>query len=72
MLQMLKHLNMKHNSRKNTRKTRTTVTAAQNPDGTQLPEPPQPAVPALNAEVTILLKYLSNVWRFHDLPSMNC
>ena len=41
----------------------------QSPDGTQ---PPQPAVPALNAEVTLLLKYLSNIWRFLDLPLTNC
>ena len=29
-------------------------------------------VPNLNAEVTIPLKYLSNFWRFLDLPLINC
>ena len=28
----------------------------------------QPAVPTLNLEVTIPLKYLSNFWKFLDLP----
>ena len=32
----------------------------------------QPAVPTLNFEVTIPLKYLSNVWIFLDLPLINC
>ena len=32
----------------------------------------QPAVPTLNVEVTIPLKYLSNFWRFLDLPLINC
>ena len=47
----------------------------QNPDGTQPPQPPQPQqlpVSALNVEVTIPLKYLSNFWRSLDLPSINC
>ena len=30
------------------------------------------AVPTLNVEVTIPLKYLSNFWRFLDLPLTNC
>ena len=34
--------------------------------------PPKPNVPTLNVEITILLKYLSNFWRFLDLPSINC
>ena len=34
--------------------------------------PAQPAVPNLNVEVTIPLKYLSNFWRFFDLPLINC
>ena len=29
---------------------------------------PQPGVPTLNVKVTIPLKYLSNFWRFLDLP----
>ena len=29
-------------------------------------------VPTLNAEVTIPLKYLSNFWRYLDLPLTNC
>ena len=32
----------------------------------------RPAVSALNLEVTIPVKYLSNVWRFLDLPLINC
>ena len=32
----------------------------------------QPPVPALNVEVTIPLKYLSNLQRFLDLPLINC
>ena len=35
-------------------------------DGNQPPQPPQPPMTALNAEVTIPLKYLSNFWRFLD------
>ena len=40
-------------------------------------QPPQPAAlhvqpRTLNVEVTIPLKYLSNFWRFLDLPLMNC
>ena len=33
---------------------------------------PQPPEPALNVEVTIPLKYLSNFWRSLDLPLINC
>ena len=44
----------------------------QNPDGTQTQWPPQPAVPTLNVEVNILLKYRSNFWRFVDLTLINC
>ena len=32
---------------------------------------PQPNVSALNVEVTIPLKYFSNLWRFLDLPLRN-
>ena len=32
----------------------------------------RPAVPTLNVEVTVPLKYLSNIWRFLDLPLINC
>ena len=42
---------------------------SQNPDEIQ---PPQPAVPSLNVEATIPLKYLSNFWRFLDLLLINC
>ena len=31
----------------------------------------QPAVPKSNVEVTVPLKYLSNCWRFLDLPLIN-
>ena len=41
-------------------------------DECQPPRPPQPPLPALNAEVTIPLNYLSNLWRFSDLPLKNC
>ena len=44
-------------------------------DGSQLPRPPRTPrlpVPALNVEVTIPLKYLSNFWRFLDLKLINC
>ena len=34
--------------------------------------PPQPAVPTLNVEVALPLKYLSNFWRLPDLPVINC
>ena len=40
-------------------------------DGNQPPRPEQPPVPALNVEATIPLKYLSNFWRFLDLPLTN-
>ena len=43
-----------------------------NPDGTQPPQPQQPTVPTLNVEATIPFKYLSNFWRFFDLPPINC
>ena len=45
---------------------------AQNPHGTQPPQPPQPELPTLNVEATIPLKYLSNFWRFFDLPLIKC
>ena len=32
----------------------------------------QPPVLTLSVEVTIPLKYLSNFWRFLDLPLINC
>ena len=46
-----------------------------NSDGSQPPKPEQPAqapVPALNVEVVIPLKDLSNFWRFLDLRVINC
>ena len=70
MLQIVNHLIIKKNSRENTTKTRTTTEPPQplpNPDGFQPPRPerpPQSPLPALNAEVTIPLKYLSNFWKF--------
>ena len=44
---------------------------SQNPDGTQPSWKPRLPVPALDAEVTIPLKNLSNFWRFLDLPKIN-
>ena len=41
-------------------------------DGNQPPQPPQPPVPSLKVEVTLSLKYLSNFWRFLNLPLINC
>ena len=38
-------------------------------DASQLLQPP---VSNVNAEVTILLKYLYNFWRSHDLPLIYC
>ena len=32
----------------------------------------RPPVPTLNVEVAIPLKYLSNFWRFLDMPLINC
>ena len=43
-----------------------------NPDGSQPPQPSQPAVPTLNVEITITLKYLCNLWRFFHLSLINC
>ena len=60
MLQMVNHLNIKQNSRKNTRKSSTTSGDAD--------RPLQATVPTLNIEVTIPLKYLSTFSRFLDLP----
>ena len=37
-------------------------------DGNQPSQPEQPPIPALNFEVTIPLRSLSNFWRFLDLP----
>ena len=56
----------KKNIRKNTRKTK----KIGNEEDTD--QPPQPAVPVLNVEVTILLKHLRDFWRFPDLPLTNC
>ena len=45
------------------------------PDGnqpTRPSRPPRPAVSALNVAVTFPPKYLSNLWRFLDLPLINC
>ena len=33
--------------------------------------PPQPAVSNSNIEVTIVLKYLSNFWRFRNITLIN-
>ena len=44
----------------------------QNPDEPQPQRPPRPPVSALNVEITIPLKHLSNFWRFLDLPVINC
>ena len=35
-------------------------------------QPPQPAVPTLNVEVLISLKYFITFWRFLDLLLVNC
>ena len=35
-------------------------------------QPPKPPVPALNAEVTISLKYLRNFWRSFEMSLINC
>ena len=35
-------------------------------------QPPKPPVPALNAEVTISLKYLRNFWRSLEMSLINC
>ena len=43
-----------------------------NLDGSQPEQPPQLAAPTLNVDITIPLKYLSNSWRFIDLPLINC
>ena len=32
----------------------------------------RPAVPTLNVEVTIPVKYLNKVWRFLDIPLIKC
>ena len=44
----------------------------ENPNGSQPPQPVQLPILPLNTEVTIPLKYLSNFWRFLDLPLINC
>ena len=43
-----------------------------NPHGSQPERPPQLAVPTVNVEITIPLKYLTNSWRLIDLPLINC
>ena len=40
-------------------------------DGSQPSQPPRPPVPPLKTEVVIPLKYLSNFWRYLDLPRIN-
>ena len=43
-----------------------------NLDEFQPPRSALPAIPPLNTEVTIPLKYLSNAWRSLNLPLINC
>ena len=65
MLHMVNHLNIKQKQQEKHQKE----------DGSQPSQPEQPAqppVPTLNVEVTTPLKYLSDFWRFLDLPLINC
>ena len=61
MLQILNHLNIKQKK----------VGKRQERPGNK-GNPNWPAVPALNVEVTIPLKYLSSIWTFLNLPLINC
>ena len=57
-------------------KTKIVVKTPERPTWTGNPgdvnQPPQPAVPTLNVEVPISLKYFINFWRFLDLLLVNC
>ena len=73
MLRMVDYLHIKQNSKKKTsRRPEQPLKPPKNPNGTQPPKTPRPPVPALNAEDTIPLKYLSTFRRFLNLPLINC
>ena len=74
MLRMVDHLHIKQNNqkKKTSRRPEQPPKPPKNPNGTQPPKTPRPPVPALNAEVTIPLKYLSTFRRFLNLPLINC
>ena len=78
MLQIVNHLNIKQILGKTSQRPQRPPQAPPNLGGSQPPlspwppESPQLPVPVLNVEVTIPLKYWSNVWRSLDLPLIDC
>ena len=70
MLQMVNHLNIKQLGKKIVGKTQERPERSGNEGDAD--RPTRPPAPALNVEVTIPLKCLSNFWRFLDLPLINC
>ena len=51
---------------------KTEVRPTQGGNGGDANRTPRNPVPTSHVEVTILLKYLGNFWRFLDLPLINC
>ena len=64
---MVNHLNKTKIVGRPTRRPPQPPQIPPNEDGSEPPQPLLSPVPALNVEVTIPLKYLSNFWRFLDL-----
>ena len=72
MLHRVNQLNIRQKEQEKHHETTATTTATIKYRWISTTIPPRPQVPILNVEVTIPLKYLSNFWRFLDLPLTNC
>ena len=70
MLHRVNQLNIREKEQEKHHETTTTTTATIKYRWISTTIPPRPQVPIV--EVTIPLKYLSNFWRFLDLPLTNC
>ena len=72
MFHRVNQLNIREKEQEKHHEITTTTTATIKYRWISTTIPPRPQVPILNVEVTIPLKYLSNFWRFLDLPLTNC
>ena len=71
MFHRVNQLNIREKEQEKHHEITTTTTATIKYRWISTTIPPRPQVPILNVEVTIPLKYLSNFWRFLDLPLTN-
>ena len=70
MIQVVNHLNIRQKQHKELHDQHNKPPA--NSNGSQPPQPDEPAIPPSSKEVTIPLKYLSNFWKSLVLPLINC